>query len=222
MRVPPSRNSMIRMLSGPPLVVVTTERGTPSASIVVVAMRNPGVGGRDACCGQFLRLELGGREGGVRDLHHADGLAARPGEEVLVLLAAERGQLHVEPPVRADDLRDLGDREVRRRQLARAEEVEPDRAGGLSAAAVHAHPFPGSTIASRAPEPAWPPCRTSPKPFAAGASRSRSDTAARSHNDTASRSSSARRSGVKRRRRVASCRFTVVRRSRCASCVADA
>ena len=33
---------MIRMLSGPSLVVATTERGTPSASVVVVAMRNPG------------------------------------------------------------------------------------------------------------------------------------------------------------------------------------
>ena len=114
-RVPPSRNSMIRMLSGPSLVVGDDRAWHAVGVRGRGGDAQSGVGGRDARRGQLLRLELGGREGGVRDLHDADRLAARPGEEVLVLLAAERGQLDVEPPLRADDLRDLGDREVRAR-----------------------------------------------------------------------------------------------------------
>ena len=134
---------MIRMLSGPSLVSATTERGTPSASAVVVAMRSPGSAAAMRAAASSCASSSAAVKAGFVIFTTPDGLAvADPGEEVLVLLAAERRQVDVEPPLRADDLGDLGGREVRRRQLARAEEVEPDRAGGPSAAAVHAHPFP--------------------------------------------------------------------------------
>jgi hypothetical protein len=109
-----------------------------------------------------LRGELGGRECGVGDLDDAEGVAAGapPGEEVLVLLAAQRLEHHVETPVVAHDRRDLVGRQPRRGQLAGREEVEPGRAS------VHARAPFRFDDSHRRPDAASPPCRAAPRRFA--------------------------------------------------------
>ena len=120
-----------------------------------------GAGGRDARPRPFLRVELGRGEGGVRDLHDADGLAAaspvaerESGEEVLVLLAAERRELDVEPPAIARRSRRprrpaATARAARRRRRSR---IRPRSTPSSRCDMV---PLSASTIATR---PATPPC----------------------------------------------------------------